>query len=127
MEEIESVMRLLLSSAVASGLCAVLLVAAACNPEAYNQQANKAAPAAGSGVATAPPAVPVQPPDNVRRITVDELQQALAAHQAVLVDVRNDVAYKNGHIKGALLIPATEIDKHLAELPKDKLIVTYCA
>ena len=123
-------MRLLLSSAVASGLCAVLLVAAACNPEAYNQQANKAAPAAGPGVATAPPAVPVQPPqptDNVRRITVDELQQALAAHQAVVVDVRNDVAYKSGHIKGALLIPATEIDKHLAELPKDKLIVTYCS
>ena len=119
-------MRLLLSSVVASGLCALLLVAAACNPEAYNQQANKAAP----GVASAPPAVPApttQPTDNVRRITVAELQQALAAHQAVIVDVRNDVAYKNGHIKGALLIPATEIDKHLAELPKDKLIVTYCA
>ena len=123
-------MRLLLSSVVASGLCAVLLVAAACNPEAYNQQANKAAPAAGPGVANAPPAGPApqpQPTDNVRRVTVDELQQALAAHQAVIVDVRNDVAYKNGHIKGALLIPATDIDKHLAELPKDKLIVTYCA
>ena len=121
-------MRLLLSSVVASGLCAVLLIAAACNPEAYNQQANKAAPAAVPGVATAPPAVPAQPPpDNVRRITVDELRQALATQQAVIVDVRNDVAYKGGHIKGALLIPADEIDKHLAELPKDKLIVTYCS
>ena len=54
-------------------------------------------------------------------------KQALDAHQAIVIDVRGDVSYKAGHIKGALMIPGAEIDKHVDELPKDKLIVTYCS
>ena len=126
-------MRLLLSTATALVLGGVLLLAA-CNPEAYSGKANanrQPAPAASPVLATAPPAVPAAPPaqpaDGVRRITVAELKQALDAHQAVVVDVRNETAFKAGHIHGAQLIPSAEIDKHVNELPKDKLIVTYCS
>ena len=118
-------MRLLLSTAAALCLGTALLLVAACNPEAYSGKANanKAQP---PGVASVPPA-PAQPADSVRRVTIDELKTMLAENKAVVIDVRGDAAYKTGHIKGARMIPAAEIDKHADELPKDKLIVTYCS
>ena len=60
-------------------------------------------------------------------MTIEELKTMLAENKAVVIDVRGDAAYKTGHIKGARMIPAAEIDKHADELPKDKLIVTYCS
>jgi 3-mercaptopyruvate sulfurtransferase SseA len=125
-------MRLLLSTATAVALGAALLVAAACNPEAYDNKAranvNNAPNAPIIASATQPQQQqPAQPGDDVRRVTVAELKQALDAGQALVVDVRNQAAYDAGHIKGAKLVPAAEVDKHVNELPKDKLIVTYCS
>ncbi len=119
-------MRLLLSSTAALGLCVALLLIAACNPEAYSGKSNANGKQPPS-VATAPPAVPAPATDNVRRVTIDELKTLLAENKAIAIDVRGDAAYKAGHIKGARMIPAAEIDKHADELPKDKLIVTYCS
>jgi predicted sulfurtransferase len=72
---------------------------------------------------------PSPPPvnDGVRRITVQEAQDLFAKGQAVIVDVRNQTAYDQGHIKGARLIPVTEIQNHTGDLPKDKTIITYCS
>ena len=122
-------MRLLLSLTAALCLGVAMLISAACNPEAYSGKSNTNA-AQTPGVASAPPSVPstpAQPADSVRRVTIDELKTMLAENKAVVVDVRGDAAYKAGHIKGSLMIPAAEIDKHVDELPKDKLIVTYCS
>jgi len=41
--------------------------------------------------------------------------------------VRSQDVYDVGHIPGAKLIPANDIVKHIDELPKDKLIITYCS
>jgi rhodanese-related sulfurtransferase len=41
--------------------------------------------------------------------------------------VRNEASYNAGHVRGAKLIPVGEIANHLNELPKDKLIITYCS
>jgi len=65
--------------------------------------------------------------DGARRVTINELQDLIKKHEAFIVDVRNDISYNAGHIPGAKLIPAAEILNHLDELPKDKLIVTYCS
>lgn len=35
-------------------------------------------------------------------------------------------AAEQGHIKGAKLIPAADMLAHVDELPRDKMIVTYC-
>ena len=81
-------------------------------------------------IASTKKAAPVQPPppsDGIRRVTVHELQDLLAKGQAVIVDVRNQAAFDQGHIKGARLIPVTEIQNRTSELPKDKTIVTYCS
>ncbi|HEX5835986.1 MAG TPA: rhodanese-like domain-containing protein [Pyrinomonadaceae bacterium] len=66
-------------------------------------------------------------PDGARRITIDELEAMMKDGKAFVVDVRNQDSYDAGHIPGAKLIPSGEILNHLDELPKDKLIVTYCS
>ena len=44
----------------------------------------------------------------------------------VVVDVRDEEAFRKEHILGATNIPGAEIVKRLADLPKDRTIVTYC-
>jgi predicted sulfurtransferase len=76
-------------------------------------------------IASTSPAAP--PADGARRIGVNELKDLLDKNQAVVIDVRNEASYNSGHIHGAKLIPEADIPNHLSELPKDKLIVTYCS
>lgn len=90
-----------------------LAVLTACN-SAERRAANPAAPSAS-------------PSDGVRRITVAELRDLLDRNEAIVVDVRTEESYKSGHIRGAKLIPVKETLNHVSELPKDKLIVTYCS
>lgn len=66
------------------------------------------------------------PADDARRITAEELYKMYEQHQVLIVDTRNDVAFKQTHIKGAILIPSNEVATRLGELPKDKFIATYC-
>ena len=65
--------------------------------------------------------------DGARRITIAELETMMKDGTAVVIDVRNQAAYDMGHIPGSHLIPATEILAHVNELPRDKMIVTYCS
>jgi 3-mercaptopyruvate sulfurtransferase SseA len=67
------------------------------------------------------------PADGVRRISVEELRAALEKGTVVVVDVRGEDQYRAGHIRGALWIPVDEIANRSKELPKEKLIVTYCS
>jgi predicted sulfurtransferase len=94
-----------------------LLVLTACN--SAEQTTSKGSPVAPQ--ATKPPA------DGARRVTVVELKDMLAKDEAVVIDVRNEDSYKAAHIKGAKLIPEAEVVKRSDELPKNKLIVTYCS
>lgn len=46
----------------------------------------------------------------------------------VLVDVRNEVLFEQGHIQGAICLPHKKINEHtLANYPSDTLFVVYCA
>lgn len=65
--------------------------------------------------------------DGVRRVTTVEAHQALDAGQAIIVDVRDEASFKAGHAKGALWIPVNEIEARVKELPRNKLIITYCS
>ncbi len=86
--------------------------------------ANRNASVAEQATAPTPAATPK---DGVRRITVADLQSALEKGEAIVVDVRSEDAYAAGHIKGARVIPEDQITRRADELPRDKLIVTYCA
>ena len=65
--------------------------------------------------------------DGARRITIDELDKLMKNNEAVVIDVRSQAAYDSGHIPGSKLIPSGEILNHINELPRDKMIVTYCS
>ncbi len=80
-----------------------------------------------SAVAPTPPATAPPPADGARRVTTAELKDLLDKNEAVVIDVRNEASYNAAHIKGAKLIPEAEVVKRVDELPKDKLIVTYCS
>ena len=67
------------------------------------------------------------PADGACRVTVAELKDLLASNEAIVLDVRNQASYDLGHIRGARLIPEAEVVNHIDELPRDKLIVTYCS
>lgn len=79
-----------------------------------------------SPVAPAPATAPA-PADGARRVTSAELKDLLERNEAVVIDVRNEASYNVAHIRGAKLIPEAEVVNHIDELPKNKLIVTYCS
>ena len=79
--------------------------------------------------ATAAPALQEKVPptsEDARRINAADARQALAKNEAVLVDVRPKESYDAEHAQGALLIPLSDVPARAEELPKDKLIITYC-
>ena len=62
------------------------------------------------------------PPD---RVTLEEFKSMLAVKRPVLVlDVRGAIDKK---IKGAAHVPLDQLESRLAELPRDREIVTYCS
>lgn len=60
------------------------------------------------------------------RITIDQLRERMNRGEVVVVDVRPPEAYREQHIAGAINLPSDQIAARAAELPKEKLIVTYC-
>lgn len=65
--------------------------------------------------------------DAVRRVTVLEAQKLAQTGQAVIVDVRSSQQFSEGHIRGAVNIPGSQLLARLGELPPKTLIITYCA
>ena len=123
-------MRLFISTAAALVLCVCAL--AACSPQDGSAPAvagGGRASEAKNGNAAAQTTKPAtqQNANDTRRISIDETQAAIAAGTALVVDVRDENSYKTSHIKGAKSVPLQQFDQRIGELPKDKLIITYCA
>lgn len=62
-------------------------------------------------------------------ITAEEAKQIIDTEEGyIILDVRTQEEYDQGHIPGAILIPNTEIETRAEEeLPdKDQLILVYC-
>jgi rhodanese-related sulfurtransferase len=45
----------------------------------------------------------------------------------MIIDLRNNQSYQKSHIKGAVNLPYEEMDSWIGTLPKDKLLIFYCA
>lgn len=68
-------------------------------------------------------------PDSPIMVSVDEAQELFRAGKALFVDARSEFDYKLGHIKGAVNLPlksATKGADILPDVPKDRMVVTYC-
>jgi len=56
-----------------------------------------------------------------------ELDELMHEKRSIMVlDVRDADSFGKEHIPGAVNIPLLDIPKRLAQIPKDKTIVTYC-
>ncbi|MCI0469835.1 MAG: rhodanese [Nitrospirae bacterium] len=60
-------------------------------------------------------------------VSIADFEKALKTGSAVIVDVRTPDEFKKGHFKGAVNIPAEDMSKRFAELPKDKPIYFHCS
>ena len=119
-------MRKLIPAAAVAALAAAALLAA-CKAQDGAEGLRAGATQATSATQQATPQKAATPHDDVRRVTVAELQKMLEAGEAVVVDVRSKASYDGGHIRGSLSIPRDQLVARVGELPKDKLIVFYCA
>ncbi|OUN01579.1 MAG: hypothetical protein BAA04_01070 [Firmicutes bacterium ZCTH02-B6] len=62
-----------------------------------------------------------------KRMTAEELNQLFAQpNPPLVIDVRSREKYEAGHVPGAVHIPAAQLEIALADLPRDRAIVTYC-
>ena len=103
-------------------LAALTYAAAACR-----------APEAGDNAALKTPAGQASeergkdPFAGIPRVTVEELAEALREGRAVALDVRPAEAFEEERIAGAVNIPEEEVTARAGELPREKLVVAYCA
>ncbi|MFM1879450.1 MAG: hypothetical protein RLZZ241_2316 [Bacteroidota bacterium] len=66
--------------------------------------------------------------ESTQRITPEALEQRINSGQKpMIIDVRKKSEFDSEHVIGALNIPLNEINRHLAEIPKDKPFVLHCA
>ena len=65
---------------------------------------------------------------SVVRISLADLKKRMAAGTVVVVDVRDEASYAQGHIPGSWLVPVESTAQRTAELKKlGKMVVTYCS
>ncbi|AGA33371.1 Transcriptional regulator, ArsR family [Thioalkalivibrio nitratireducens DSM 14787] len=64
--------------------------------------------------------------DTVTPMDPREVMKLARRGEVTVIDVRPRDEFHSGHIKGAINIPLEELGQHLAELPRDREIVTYC-
>ncbi len=60
-----------------------------------------------------------------KQVNVDKVR-GLVEEGAYIVDVRERMEFENGHIKGAINIPLSELRDRVNEIPKDKQVYIHC-
>jgi rhodanese-related sulfurtransferase/DNA-binding CsgD family transcriptional regulator len=64
--------------------------------------------------------------DELEPCDAEELRRRMREGEVTILDVRPEDEYRAGHIPGALSIPPQELERRLADLPRDREIVAYC-
>ena len=68
----------------------------------------------------------------VHELEIDSVVAAKRAYDtgALFVDARSPAAYREGHVRGAVLFPVYAVEEHLeaflARVPTDRYLITYC-
>jgi rhodanese-related sulfurtransferase/DNA-binding transcriptional ArsR family regulator len=64
--------------------------------------------------------------DNLEPVPAKELWQRVKQGLVTVLDVRPPEEYAQGHIRGAINVPVTELKKRLDHIPADQEVVAYC-
>jgi len=59
-------------------------------------------------------------------VTTEELVERIQLGKVIVLDVRSESEFRQGHIAHAVSIPIDELSKRMKELPKRTEIVAYC-
>ena len=69
----------------------------------------------------------------VETISAKMLDYYVERSDAVIIDLRDPVSYKKGHVRNAVNIPYHELEEYLEkkqdqryQFPKDKILILYC-
>lgn len=106
-------------------LCTALVCTAACanttsqTANVQNINITKLEPAKATPAET--------PVDNAQRITLADAKKDYDAKNAVIIDVRDEAAFKLEHITGALNITPQTLDANISKVPKGKKLIVYCS
>jgi hypothetical protein len=65
--------------------------------------------------------------DDAPRISLADAKKDYDGGTAIIMDVRNEEAYKQEHIKGAINLNQGVNDERLQKVPKGKKIIAYCS
>lgn len=76
--------------------------------------------------ATSTQPVAANAPDNVARISAEDLREKMSGGNVTIVDVRDAASYQASHIAGSINIPLSSIQANLDLIPKGKDVVAYC-
>src|SRR3990170_5119923 len=92
----------------------------------YDLWYNSNYPTSRGSLATEAGYVPMPRPGE---LSIEDFKKIAANTPAdtLILDVRNQDEANAGMIKGAKLVPDEDILSRLADIPKDKLIITYCS
>jgi len=64
--------------------------------------------------------------ETANRVSIDKFEEAFKAEKPLVFDVRRKSEYDSEHLIGAVNVPLNEINRHLAQFPKDKYFVLHC-
>ncbi|NII26358.1 metalloregulator ArsR/SmtB family transcription factor [Pseudoflavitalea sp. X16] len=64
--------------------------------------------------------------NSLEALKMDDLLKRIKSKNVVILDVRPETEFKNGHIPGAINIPVEGLATRLKKLPKNKEYVAYC-
>jgi rhodanese-related sulfurtransferase/DNA-binding transcriptional ArsR family regulator len=64
--------------------------------------------------------------DSLEPLPAEELLSRARDGLVTVLDVRPPEEYAAGHLPGAINIPLSELEQHLAQLPKQNEVVAYC-
>jgi rhodanese-related sulfurtransferase len=63
------------------------------------------------------------------RVTIDEIKERMdRGEQFAFIDTRNPKAWSEAKTKlpGAIHVPAEEVEQYIADIPRDRVVITYC-
>jgi hydroxyacylglutathione hydrolase len=66
------------------------------------------------------------PAQSIKVMHVDELRDKLKDGSILLLDVRDDYEWSDGHVEGSQHIFVGDLQKRMDEVPKDRLVCTTC-
>ncbi|MBC8014280.1 MAG: rhodanese-like domain-containing protein [Sporomusaceae bacterium] len=59
-------------------------------------------------------------------VSVVKAQELWEKKEAIIIDVRTEEEYVQGHIPGVALIPLDQLPNRIGEVPKDKKVLIIC-